>query len=378
MSTSNYRGAFVSAHSDFKETNPREAIAALAALPAGSIVLLAGSVDTGKTTFAAEAARHLGANGLIVAVIDADTGQSEIGPPTTVGLGCIHPQEGASVKRLSDIALQEASFVGATSPSGHLLEWLAAVLEMLRRASAARADLLLVDLPGYVSGPAAVALFCSLVRSADPAMILAFARGAELDELLGAFRGRVAPPVIARITPSSEVGRKSPAVRSAHRAARFAHHFAGAFRHVLGWERVVLLGAQLAAGSPLAPNLLVFISNTLGTECLYAEKGSTGAILIVVDEDRGTSGVAALEEYFRTQRITIVGRQAYEQVLCGLLDEHGRYLDIGILDEVNFAGRTLTLTTPLRHPAAVRQVALGWLRLSPDGREVGAVRAVAR
>src|SRR3989442_7161458 len=60
---------------------------ALEAAARARVTLILGTSDTGKTSLTARLAGALAARGERVAVVDADVGQSEIGPPTTVGLG---------------------------------------------------------------------------------------------------------------------------------------------------------------------------------------------------------------------------------------------------------------------------------------------------
>src|SRR5437773_5789241 len=81
------------------------------------VVLVIGETDTGKTSFTTYLANRLLAENLSVGVVDADLGQSDIGPPTTVGLGRLCPP----VERLADAEVLGLYFVGSTSPQGHLL-----------------------------------------------------------------------------------------------------------------------------------------------------------------------------------------------------------------------------------------------------------------
>src|SRR2546422_11318686 len=60
---------------------------ALEAAGEARVTLILGTSDTGKTSLAARLAGALAARGDRVAVVDADVGQSGIGPPTTHGLG---------------------------------------------------------------------------------------------------------------------------------------------------------------------------------------------------------------------------------------------------------------------------------------------------
>ena len=56
------------------------------------VCLILGAADTGKTTLAAALAKHA-ASSQPVGIIDADIGQSHIGPPATVGWALVKNPE---------------------------------------------------------------------------------------------------------------------------------------------------------------------------------------------------------------------------------------------------------------------------------------------
>ncbi|MDI6827561.1 MAG: Clp1/GlmU family protein [Armatimonadota bacterium] len=58
-------------------------------LQSPGVTVIIGGVDVGKTTFATLIANHALEAGISVAVVDGDMGQSEIGPPATIGLGLV-------------------------------------------------------------------------------------------------------------------------------------------------------------------------------------------------------------------------------------------------------------------------------------------------
>ncbi len=111
------------------------------------ICLLLGAADTGKTALATAIARHT-ASSRPVAIIDADVGQSHIGPPTTVGWAVVDNPPAD----LSQLTAAGISFVGDVTPAGHLLQLTAAITQCVRQASEA-ADLIIIDTPGLVRGP---------------------------------------------------------------------------------------------------------------------------------------------------------------------------------------------------------------------------------
>ena len=56
------------------------------------VVLVIGSTDVGKTTFCRFLADAAIGQGLKTAFVDADVGQSQIGPPTTIGMKSLAPE----------------------------------------------------------------------------------------------------------------------------------------------------------------------------------------------------------------------------------------------------------------------------------------------
>src|SRR5262245_40577669 len=129
--------------------SPLEWDAALArAGEASGCVALVGPIDTGKSTFALALANRAAEAGRRVAVVDGDVGQSEIGPPATVGLAVLDGPVGS----LGELHPRGLAFVGDVSPVGHLLPVIAGTLAMARRAAELGAELTILDTSGLVHG----------------------------------------------------------------------------------------------------------------------------------------------------------------------------------------------------------------------------------
>src|SRR5688500_13492087 len=114
----------------------------------GGSVLLIGGTDTGKTTFAGLLANAVVSRGRIAAVVDADLGQSEIGPPGCVGLGIVSE----SINSLGDLKPAGLAFVGSTAPRGCMLEHVVAVRRMADQAIERNPEVLIVDTTGFIQG----------------------------------------------------------------------------------------------------------------------------------------------------------------------------------------------------------------------------------
>lgn len=89
----------------------REAGSALVELAEGIVVVIGGA-DTGKTTLCTYLSNFLIHKNRQVAVVDADIGQTDLGPPTTMAAGEVT----ANVVNLSQVRPSERLFIGLTSP----------------------------------------------------------------------------------------------------------------------------------------------------------------------------------------------------------------------------------------------------------------------
>lgn len=122
--------------------------ATLDELATARVVMVIGAAEAGKTTFTAWLANHLHARGLSVGIVDADIGQSEIGPPATVGLGAVR----RPLTRSGDAETVDLEFVGVTSPGRQPWRTAEATGRLVARART-RFDRVVVDTSGF--GPAA-------------------------------------------------------------------------------------------------------------------------------------------------------------------------------------------------------------------------------
>jgi polynucleotide 5'-hydroxyl-kinase GRC3/NOL9 len=289
------------------EVLPEWEAAAAAVWDQPGVVVLLGGPDSGKTTLAACLAERWRRGGRVVGLVDADLGQSSIGPPATVGLALLGSDRRPSCPPAAD-ALE---FVGATSPPGCFLPHVLGTQAMAREALDRGADIVLVDTTGLVLGPAAVALKRYKLRALRPRHLLALERAGELEPLLRLVGGRDWLQV-HRLPVSPRATRRSPAARRAYREARFRDYFHAAGRYRLA--RVGLRLAGLDAGEP---------------------------------PDAG--------------RLT--------GVLLGLRDGAGRVQALGVLEEA--ARDQFTILAPLSDPAGIAEVEFGRTRIEPGGRELG-------
>ena len=327
--------------------------------------LVIGNADRGKTTLISRWAKAAASDGLTY-VLDADTGQSELGPPATIGLARALP----NVERLHDLKPDALFWVGALSPSAAALEHVVASARAAEHARKLGAERLLVDTPGWVSGPAARRWLAALAQALRPKTIVGVGEPSELDGLLkvlcascGATSEIVAPP--------DGVVRKPSGMRATRRSTRLARALDGSAPLALPLDAIPTLGATLGTGTPLPPEQLRWCAAALKSRVLHAE--TCDGVLSIFhlgplrkDWDALTGPVAY---HFNVRSVRPLSMDAYVGVLLGLHDAGGKLLGLGRFTGIEPDRGELLLTTPL--PDAARErialIAFGRLRCAPDG-----------
>jgi polynucleotide 5'-hydroxyl-kinase GRC3/NOL9 len=221
------------------------------------ICLFLGAADMGKTSLAAALADRLSCRAP-VAFVDADVGQSHIGPPAAVGCAILDKP----CPDLTAIVPEAIAFVGDVSPVGHLLQFAAALARCLA-AVGTKADITLIDTPGLVSGGAAAALWWTVHRIVRPAGIIALERQNELETVLAGLDRFDAH--IERIHTPAALGVKTPEQRRQYRMRRFADYFRQATRQPLNLAEVAIQsGRNIDCGGCV--NLLVALMDKANAE----------------------------------------------------------------------------------------------------------------
>jgi polynucleotide 5'-kinase involved in rRNA processing len=162
--------------------------------------MLVGGLDTGKSTLARRIARAGLDEGLTAAILDADIGQSSVGPPSTVGLKLV--RDPADLEPDALARADALAFVGTTSPQGHLLPLVSGSRLLLDNARAQGADMVVVDTTGLVSGVFGQILKFHKIGLLRPDLVVGLERGEELEPLLGVVRRFYASEVAALPVPS--------------------------------------------------------------------------------------------------------------------------------------------------------------------------------
>ncbi len=321
------------------------------------VILVMGNVDVGKSFFTTYLANTMLRHGLRAGAIDSDVGQSDIGPPTTMGLG-IFEQPAAL---LYEVPLSSAYFVGSMSPSEHMLEFVVGV-KWLVEHGLKKADMVIVNTPGWIFGGPGRSLQLYTLETVDPDIVVAFQREGELEHLLSS----VPPARVRRLPVSAKVRSRSSAERASLRAMFLGKYFEDAGKLVLDLQKVRLKRCYLHTGRPVD-------IGTLGVQAqvLHAEQMPEG-VLVVTKRKMDEDAIRELEARFGHVRTITQGSE--RNVIVGLTNDANELLGIGIIERIDYERGQIAVLTPVKNAGEVAAVQFGSMRIKPDGEEIGTVK----
>jgi polynucleotide 5'-hydroxyl-kinase GRC3/NOL9 len=325
--------------------------ATLGSVRKARVILALGASDTGKTTLLTYLGGALLDAGRSVAVVDSDLGQSEIGPPTAIGLGRLRRPFG----RLADAELVGLYFVGATSPEAHVLPTVVGTHLLTERALGLGFDHVLVDTSGLVQGVVGRRLKREKIDLVRPDLVVCLERAGECEHILRYYAGGEGPAVL-RLRAAPPARRRSPEERRRHRERALNAYFARARAVTLDLGRVIL--RELTSGVAAARR---------ATATCGAARSLADAVW--VERPPGTPAAAtpcARRRPSRDRRRTPaveappapVPLGGLAGILAGLDAADGETVGLGIVRAVDVARGTLTIETPVPE-AAIATVRLG-------------------
>lgn len=337
-------------------------------LSSPGVTAVVGDTDTGKSSFCALLANAALAAGISAAVVDSDIGQSEIGPPGTIGMGLVEGE----LETLHGIRPRSLYFVGATSSYGHLVATITGAKKMCDQAVNLDRRSVIVDTSGLVKGPTARKLKTHKIELLNPRHIVALQRSSESEHFLRLFDVFDGCKV-HRLSVASAARAKSPVLRTQRRAIRFRECFANGSTREFRLDSVATAGTWLRTGTPLEIRFLKFAERELQTPVIYGERVGKG-VYLVVSGVYNRRGVESLQEQFQTKEIAVVPAGVYPNLFVGLLGSHLELLSVGIIQGVDFRSQTVSIYTPLRSTSPVKVIRFGYIKLRPGGTEIGKTR----
>ena len=328
-------------------------------------VFALGSMDSGKTFFVTYVANKLFERGLRVSIVDCDVGQSNIGPPTTIGLGVLERQ----VAFLEEVQPLSAYFVGSTSPAGHLLPMVVGTTKLVNRARGL-SDLVLIDTPGMVYGGPARAYQLYAVEALSPDVVVALQRDRELEHLTRQLKALGYE--VVELQASAWVRQRDRSDRRTLRERAFYNYFSkrGVVSHAVSLNDVSLVGSFMGSGCAAPQEVVSVVEAMANSKVEYCELSQDSVVIVLEARPSSRDFYANVKEAFKDRAVRVVVKGFERGLVVGLMGERGEFLDVGVLKGIDFRGRRATVATPLKSLEGVRALKLGCVRLGEEYQEV--------
>jgi len=324
-------------------------------------VMIVGGVDAGKTSFCAYLANNALKQKRRVAMIDADLGQSDVGPPSTIGSCRITKL----IRDPFEIGAENICFIGVTSPSGAVPKVIEGITGMKDKVLKRGVDILIINTDGWIEGEDAARYKVALTKQIKPNIVVGIQEQNELTFLLGA------------LTETQNLSiESSPAVRKRDREERKLLRELGYKKYLKGatiesfplsWVRIS--GVPFGTGMPPSRQHVDKIIEQLGTTPIYCEETPSSIFIALSKEQWADEEIAKNLEDTLKKKVKIVWEGDEEGLLVALHNKEENFLGIGILQEIDYERRVLKVCTRVK--SGVASIHVGQIKLDRSGKELG-------
>jgi polynucleotide 5'-hydroxyl-kinase GRC3/NOL9 len=294
-------------------------------------------------------------------LIDADLGQSDLGPPSTIGSCRI----AKPVRDPFEIAAESICFIGVTSPNSAVPQVIEGIIRMRDNAVKHGAGVLIINTDGWIEGEDAVRYKIALARQIKPDIVVAIQEKNELTFLLGAL---IETKNLA-IESSPSVRKRDREERKLLRELGYKKYLRGAVvqSFPLGW--VQISGVPFGSGASPSRERLNKITEHIGTTPIYSEETSSSIFMVLTKEQWADEEIAKSLEETLKKKVKIIWEGDEEGLLAALHDKNGNFLGIGILEEIDFERRVLKIYTAVK--GGVSSIQVGQVKVDRTGKELG-------
>lgn len=343
--------SWVKAHEDLSD---------LQAKPATAIVL--GTTDSGKTSFCTYLINKLTGQKKKIAVLDGDLGQSDVGPPCTVSYALVTKP----ITDLFNLQAKNAIFIGATSPDGAVDKVIESLSQLKKEILGSDPDYVVVNSDGWVDGEEAVKYKIQLVEKINPDAIFCIQQKDELAPLLNGLEKYRRTTVESPSVISQRTGEKRKNLRELGYTKYLRN--AKVQSIPLGWLRIEdndLFGLSRGRQNGKVARR---IYDLLGMKPLqFMEQSDRISIIIGKRRWINAENLKRIEE--ETKKKVVIFRKGEEEgLLTALYNGDGRFLGIGVIQEIEYLRRTLKILTPVSQDVAT--AVIGKVKLDKNMKEI--------
>ena len=331
-----------------------------------SSIMVFGPVDAGKTTLCCFIVNKALENKYSkIFVIDADIGQADIGPPTTISAA----YASQPIFSLRELKPKYLAFVGVDTPMNARDRVLIGLKLICEKVVQEKPDLVVINTDGWTRGIKAHEYKLSMATLLRPEAIILLQKEEknELDNIV---------PVLKKITnlyilPSPRAAKpRNREVRKMFRETSYMRFMENLKLKTYSADTCPLMYTHLFKGVPLSQKEIDVLKLHLGANIIHCEE-TCDRVLIIVDKHVPKDKIEELKAlYGKDVLVTVRGHE--KGLLVGLLDDNLLCLGIGIIEEIDYSNKLLRIKTYVNKDP--HYIAFGQIKLSERGEEISKYR----
>lgn len=331
--------------------------------PKPCTVMVLGNIDSGKTSFCTYLINTSLKSQGKPAIVDTDLGQSDIGPPTSIGFSIISEP----VADLFSAKPATIIIMGRTSSKGITQRVVSSLTSIMKQISERAVDLTVINTDGWIEGDEARTYKTELIRKISPNLVIGIQRNAELEHILHSVEEKGC--YVLRTVTSSAIKRRN---RQEHRELReqsYKKYLGKPTLRNLNLNWISLEYTPLGLGIPVDLQRVKSIEKALQHQIVYCEESSRALYIVVYYKERVDEATVVTAESLFQKDVYIVREGEEEGLLVGLLNNDRDFLGLGIISKLDYKNQTLKIRTDYKDTVSVVQ--FGQIKVNDAGNELG-------
>jgi len=315
------------------------------------IIMIVGGVDCGKSTFTILLSNKAIDKGWKPAIIDADVGQADIGPPGFVSMA--YPDQ--KVIWMRELKPYTMRFIGDIKPQHSVDRIIYCVRELSDKAITMGRRPVIIDTDGWIGDEYALSYKYRLVHESGSKTLVVI--GEDYQGLFRVFEKHgvgvyeTRAPVIRKTRSRDE--------RRLLRRDKYREYLAEAPLRKIPLDEVIVIGFPILYGSPIQlPNNVEqqILENTVYASKLY------NTLYIVATQRFRNEWVEHLKNTMGIEKIKIYTDGFEKNTYVGLIGLDGEYP--GLVERINYLSREIVVKTP--YNGLVRKIVFSNIKLSEE------------
>lgn len=325
------------------------------------VALVAGPIESGKTTLAAFISNYFHQHGARVCLIEADVGQEDVAIPGTVASVVV--KEVFVWQRT--LSFDKLRFVGSITPAQCRTEIVSAIRDLLNEALEEGCDTVVINTDGWVNTATAIEHKLDIIRWIHPSHVLVLDR--PLHEVI---RNSAPSQTSVVYVPSpSKIRERDREARRSLRKDAYRRYFEKSSLRITRLSEVGMIKSCILGGKRIGKaeltEMIPEIADSISDVLFATVYGNY--INLVLKEARLLRPLNVPQGY----QLNIVSKEDLCGYLVGILGPDLKDVAVGIIEDVVFENSDVILKIRTPYEKEIVGLIAGKVRLNQDYQEFG-------